>query len=274
MFISGTDHTSDELSCLLADVGQVEVEIEVHVAQFARNVEDAHHLDLVVLVPTCHCEVAQWYCGERMVAEQVDVGVERITIERHSAALLQFKVTEDDVVEIHAVSSTLYVVVSEHGKRSFVIVVAGDGADAVGGHIRIVLRCVVHTELDFTVRVDDHIEIDEYVARIFRLVFLVVGKEVIIVVHLFSNAVAAWQVEIILFYGRLKERSIAVGDERGTGERVGRCRIVSEDAASCRTDVGGDVERMAVTTGQMQVAVSEDSAVELIGVELVFFIAA
>ena len=61
-------------------------------------------------------------------------------------------------------------------------------------------------------------------------------------------------------------------DERRCSNGIRRGRIVGEETASCRSQVGIDVKRMSICTSQRELSVGKHTPHELVVVELGFFI--
>src|SRR5574344_3127018 len=100
----------------------VHVELEVHVAQFSCDVENADHLCLIVLGEgCCGCQVAQGYGIDGVVANQMDICIEGVSVELNERTWLDGQVSEDDVLEIQTVRARIDAVIAKPLESALVI---------------------------------------------------------------------------------------------------------------------------------------------------------
>ena len=112
------------MTCLIAHIREIEVEIECHVAQIASDVEDTNHLHLIVAaIAGVGGEVIKRNCIQRVPADEMDASIERVSIEHHAGTILYVEVAIDEVLQIETVFTTLNVVRTIEGERTLVVIV-------------------------------------------------------------------------------------------------------------------------------------------------------
>ena len=89
-FFFRVDHGAHKLANFFVYVGDFDAELEIHVAELACDVEQADDFHLVVLCESCGvCQVTERNGVDGVVADEVDVGIEGVSVKFNHRARLQ-----------------------------------------------------------------------------------------------------------------------------------------------------------------------------------------
>ena len=245
----GADVALHQFAFFLADVGQLEVEVQVGRGELAGEVEQAVDLGGVLREGGVGREVFQGRRVDGVDGLQVDVAVLGSSAEGDAAAGLEEEVLADDFLEAELVKPVVEGVGAVELELALVVVACLEVAAALRAGV--VARQGVHDDLDGGVGGDVQLGVDVDVGRAF----------VLLLVGLFGHGVAEGVgdgVVLPLGVGSLVDE----GDELVAGYFFGRPEVVDEGGVLAGAQVGVHVQAAVVAlqggdAGAVDAAVDE-----------------